>query len=128
MTTQRIITSLVDYLAAMLPDVTVTAATNYDKIDLPLIAVRVTSAEPHSIAVRGVLIVQMEVVLREHVGDDETGLQDQIEQLMNDPDLMIYILNKGVRVDHYQYGGSSEDWDEAARETTYSCDLLAVRV
>jgi hypothetical protein len=128
MTTQRIITSLVDYLAAMLPDVTVTAATNYEKIDLPLIAVRITSAEPHSIAVRGVLIVQLEAVLREHVGDDETGMQDQIEQLMNDPDLMAHILNKGVRVDHYQYSGSSEDWDEAARETTYSCDLLAVRV
>jgi len=128
MTTQRIIQSLIDYLTTMLPDVTITAATQLDKIELPCIAVAIGSAEPHSIAVRGVLNIELEVTLREHTGDEETGLQDRLEDLLNDPDLMTEILNDGVRVDHWQYDGATESWDEAVRETAYSANLLAVRV
>ena len=77
---------------------------------------------------RGVLNIELEVTLREHTGDDETGLQDRLEDLLNDPDLMTEILNDGVRVDHWQYDGATESWDEAVRETAYSANLLAVRV
>jgi hypothetical protein len=74
------------------------------------------------------LNIELEVTLREHTGDDETGLQDRLEDLLNDPDLMTEILNDGVRVDHWQYDGATESWDEAVRETAYSANLLAVRV
>jgi hypothetical protein len=44
MTTQRIIQSLIDHLSIMLPDTTITAATQLDKIELPCIAVAIGSA------------------------------------------------------------------------------------
>lgn len=127
MTTKRIIQSIVDYLQELLPDVTVTAATNYEKIPLPIIAVSIT-AEPHSIAMQGVLRCDVEITLREHSGDDEAGIQDEIETFLNEPDLMTRLLNDEIRVDHWQYGGAEEDWDESVRETKYSANMLATRI
>jgi hypothetical protein len=128
MTTSTIIQSLISYLESMIPDVTITAATQLDKVDLPCIAVAIASSEPHSIALPGVLNCEIEITLREHSGDDETGLQDTVEQLLNEVGIMTEVLNGGIRVDHWQYAGATESWDEAVRETTYSANLLAVRV
>jgi hypothetical protein len=76
----------------------------------------------------GVMRCEVEITLREHVGDDSESIQDALEQILNEPDLMASLLNNEIRVDHWQYEGSSESWDESVRETSYTANCLAIRI
>jgi hypothetical protein len=128
MTTKRILQSLISYLQTRFPDASVVDATQAEKTALPCIAVAIPSAEAHSIAMSGVMRCEINLTLREHSGDDETELQDMIEQALNDPGIMTALLNGGMRMDHWQYEGATESWDESVRETEYAANCLAIRV
>lgn len=133
-TTKRLITGLVEYLGDMSPDeaITVCDAKRREDVDLPTLAVDVTSAEPHSVALSNVMRTTVEITLRSHAGDEtaETidGWADDIEALLNDEDTMLSVLDDGIRVDHWLYQGSEEEWDESVVEIRFVAECLVTRV
>jgi hypothetical protein len=133
MTTQKLIANLVAYLESTKPDesIAVVDATRRAPIELPTLAVKVATAEPHSVALVNVLRCQVEITLRTHAGDedgtDPEAWQDQIETILNDPSLIKANCTDEIRIDFWNYGGSETDWDESMMECTFAAECLVTR-
>jgi hypothetical protein len=134
-TTQRLKESLRTYLATVNPapdDITVVDAKQRAEITLPTLAIDVPSAEPHSVSLAHVQRCDVEIVLRCHAGDesdaDIDAWIDQLESALNDPTSIKSILDDGIRMDHWLYQGSTQEWDESMLEVTFSAQCLVTRI
>ena len=133
-TTQRLKSGLAAYLLEARPseDIAVVDATQRAEIALPTLAVQVTNATPHSVALANVQRCTVEIRLRCHAGDesdaDVDNWIDQIESCLNDPAEIKAFVNDEIRVDHWLYNGSTTDWDENLLEVTFEAECLATRI
>jgi hypothetical protein len=133
-TTKRLIAGLVDYLQEMSPDETIAIvdAKRREDVALPTIAVDVTSAEPHSVSLSNVMRSDVEITLRSHAGDETADTiddwADTIETLLNDPAGVRLVCDDGIRIDHWLYRGSEEEWDENIVEVKFSAECLVTRI
>jgi hypothetical protein len=47
---------------------------------------------------------------------------------LNDPTSIKSILDEGIRMDHWLYQGSTQEWDESTLEVTFSAQCLVTRI
>jgi hypothetical protein len=133
-TAQRLKSAVIDYLDEVKPDesIAVSDANARAEIAPPVIAVDVSGVEPHSVVLAHVQRCTLEVTLRAHSGDeDEADIDswiDQIESALNDPTSLKSLCSDRIRIDHWLYQGSEQDWDESTLEVKFSVECLCVRV
>lgn len=136
-TTYRLKDALADYLLIVRPStsISVVDATQRAEITLPTLAVEVGDPEPHSTALAHVLRCPVEIKLRTHAGDESdyptatvNSWIDQIESSLNDPAEIKLLINDGVKIDYWLYGGSSQEWEESILETTFTAECLCYRI
>ena len=133
-TTQRLKARLIAYLGEVSPsdDIAIVDARQRVEIELPTLSVDVPSAEAHSVVLANVQRCEVEIVLRCHAGDEaDTDVDewiDQIESALNDPSAIKNLMGSTIRMDHWLYTGSVQDWDESVMETTFSAECLVTRV
>jgi hypothetical protein len=133
MTTQKLKQNLIAYLQANKPDesINVRDEVSKEKIELPLISVGINSSEKHSIVLHNVLRCSVSIVLRYHSGDEYTESKEWkevIEQLIREPEVMAQSLHTGIKVFLWEYEGSTTEWDESIKETTFSASCLFMRI
>jgi hypothetical protein len=130
-TSQRIKIAVIAALNTYRPSdqIAVVDAKQRAEIDIPVLAVDITSAEAHSEALQHVERLGVQVILRCHAGDDDDidGWIDQIETLLTDVSLMKALATDTVKVYSWVYGGSTQDWDESMLEVTFSAECLVAR-
>jgi len=100
-------------------------------IDLPVLAVDVTAADPHSEALQHVERVSIAITLRFHAGDEEPETIDdsidQIESLLVDTSYIKSIGAETLRTYSWVYQGSTQSWDESILEIRFSADAICSR-
>ena len=133
-TTQRLKYSLVSYLDANSPSASITVADSKQRedIDLPTLAVEVSGAESHSVALSHVQNCELTIKLRTHAGDEDdfdvdTWI-DTIEVLLCDPTSVKNAVQSDVQMDHWVYNGSDQEWDESVLEVNFEANCLVSRI
>jgi hypothetical protein len=132
-TSQRLKLAVITALENNKPDqsISVVDAKIRTAIDLPLIAVDVTSSSAHSEALQHVEQIGMEISLRFHAGDEEPDTVDawidQIESTLVDTSYMKSIGIETLKTYSWVYQGSTQDWDESILEVTFSAEALCSR-
>jgi hypothetical protein len=132
-TSQRLKLAVITALENNKPDqsISVVDAKIRTAIDLPLIAVDVTSSSAHSEALQHVEQIGMEISLRFHAGDEEPETIDdwidQIESTLVDTSYMKSIGIETLKTYSWVYQGSTQDWDESILEVTFSAEALCSR-
>ena len=134
MRTQFLTTGVVDYLQTALAgyegDFLVTDSTRLEPLALPLLAVAVSGAEAHSVALPGVLRCELEITLRCHSGDTESATmddwRDSIESALIDASAVKAHDMAGVELHHWIYQGSTDDWDGEIVATSFRAECLMV--
>jgi hypothetical protein len=101
-------------------------------IELPTLAVAVSSAGAHSTALNMVHRAEVAITMRSHAGDEtEDCVQtwaDQIESALHDSSSLSAIFSSaGLTVYDWTYAGSDTAWDEATTEITFSASVLVQR-
>jgi hypothetical protein len=132
-TSQRLKLAVITALENNKPDqsISVVDAKIRAAIDLPVIAVDVTSSSAHSEALQHVEQIGMEISLRFHAGDEEPETIDdwidQIESTLVDTSYMKSIGIETLKTYSWVYQGSTQDWDESILEVTFSAEALCSR-
>lgn len=133
-TAQRIKDALIDYLTINVPDesITVTDANARTVIEMPALAVDIQGSQAHSPALSMVNRAEVALVLRAHSGDepeaDIPAWIDQIESLLFDSSVMLDVINgSNVMIYEWIYNGSTQAWDEAVLEVSFSASVLFAR-
>jgi len=133
-TAQRLKAAVIEYLDEVKPDeaIAVSDANARAEIAPPVIAVDVSGVEAHSIVLAHVQRCQLEITLRAHAGDEsEAEIDswiDQIESALNDPTSLKNLCADRIKIDHWLYQGSEQEWDESMLEVKFSVECLCVRV
>jgi hypothetical protein len=132
-TSQRLKLAVITALENNKPDqsISVVDAKIRAAIDLPVIAVDVTSSSAHSEALQHVEQIGMEISLRFHAGDEEPETIDdwidQIESLLVDTSYIKSIGAETLRTYSWVYQGSTQSWDESILEIRFSADAICSR-
>jgi len=132
---QRIKNALVECLADNSPDesIAVVDARQRAEIELPTLTVDVVGTTAHSTTLSSVTQAQAQIVLRCHAGDeseaDIPAWIDALESLFFDKSLMISTCGNadGVMFYDWNYNGSTQDFDDAILEVTFTADILFMR-
>ena len=133
-TTQRLKNSLQSYLSANRPSpsISVVESKQREEIELPTLAIEVSGAEAHSIALPHIQNSEVTIKLRSHAGDDEDfpvdNWIDQIESLLCDPTAVKSAVASTIQMDHWIYNGSEQEWDESVLEVNFEANCLVSRV
>lgn len=134
-TTQTIKQAIIDHLTAKRPSESITVSDAYarDEIEMPCLAVDVTGSEAHSVALQMVNRAEVMVTFRGHAGDEADGdvaaWIGEIELVLYDHAEMVRILNEaGVQFYEWIYGGSTQAWDGATVEVTFSAAIMFARI
>jgi hypothetical protein len=132
-TSQRLKDALREYLAVVRPsdDIAVVDALQRAEIELPTLAVAVSSEEPHSVVMPHIKRCAVEMTLRCHAGDDDTEINewlDQLESALNDPSAIKSACSTDLRMDYWIYNGCEQTWDESMFEASFSAECLVVRI
>jgi hypothetical protein len=132
-TSQRLKAALRGYLEDFRPsdEISVVDALQRSEIALPTLAIGVSSVEPHSVVMPHIKRCDVEITLRCHAGDDDSGIDqwlDQIESSLNDPSAIKNACSSDIRMDHWIYQGCKQEWDESTFEATFSAECLIVRI
>lgn len=133
-TSQRLKSGLIAYLEEIKPDadITVVDARRREEIELPTLAVEVTNATAHSVALANVHRCTVEIKLRTHAGDEDLlnvdSCVDQIESALNDPAEIKALISDEIQIDHWLYNGSTTDWDESVLEVVFEAECLCKRI
>lgn len=133
-TTQHIKETLIAYLNDHSPDeaITIVDARQRAEISLPTLAVDITGTSAHSSTLSMVTQAQIEIKLRSHAGDeadvDIPSWIDQLESLFFDKSSIIAALNQEpVLFYDWNYNGSTQDFDDAILEVSFTADILFSR-
>ena len=133
--TRSLTEGLVDHLSENVPDETIVVvdARRRGSVELPTIAVSVESTEPFNEALHMVQNLEVEMVLRTHVGDDDgvavDSWVDQIESNLNDVSVVLTAINTGeLRAYDWTYEGSTQEWDESVIETSFKANAICSRI
>jgi len=132
--THRLKNELKDYLLAVRPStsLSVVDATQALEIDPPTLGVEIGQPEAHSTALAHVQRCPVEIKMRLHAGDsadyDASDWINQIEAALDDPAQIKLLVNEGLMIDYWLYGGSSQEWDESTIETTFTAECLCFRI
>jgi hypothetical protein len=133
-TGQRLKAALIAYLTELRPsdDLSVVDANQRTLATLPAIAVQITAMQPHSEALWNVERASVEFTLRVHAGDeDEVDLDewiDRVESVLQDPSAIVAMGDEAsLAIFHWQYLGATQDFTEAAVDTTFSAECLVTR-
>lgn len=134
-TTQRIKDTLVAYLTDHSPAdaILVADANARTALTLPCLAVDIQGSAAHSAALHMVSTAEVTITLRAHTGDepeaDIAAWIDQIESLFFDQSAMVDALNQQhVIFWDWTYNGSSQNWDEALLEVTFTAACTFGRI
>jgi hypothetical protein len=113
------------------PSVSIVDAKQREDTQLPMLAVDVSSATNHSVALRDVQRVNLEVTLQCHYADDEPNkIQDwidEIELILAASGDMEELATNGVRIFEWVYVGSVEEWSEETHVTNFTIAAIATR-
>ena len=133
--TQQIKDQLIFYLGVNTPDdsISIVDARQRAEIELPTLTVDVVGTAAHSTTLSNVTTGQAQIVLRHHAGDEsEADIPtwiDCLESLFFDKSAMVEILNTdGVLFFDWNYNGSTQDFDDAILEVTFTVDILFGRL
>lgn len=131
---KKIKQAAIDYLTAceIDDDLLVVDAEIRTEIELPCIAVKVESMEPHSSALSMVHRAEVSLTLRSHPGDDTedtfNGWADLIESALHDKSTVSAIFSDaGLTVYEWLYAGATTEWDESTVEQTFRASVLCQR-
>lgn len=131
---QQIKETLIEYLIENTPDVSIAIVDGKQRaeIELPTIAVDVVGTAAHSTALSNVTTGQAQIVLRHHAGDESAAdvptWIDELESMFFDKSRMVDTLNStGVMFFDWNYNGSTQDFDDAILEVTFTADILFAR-
>ena len=134
-TTQRIKDALVAYLTDHSPAdaILVADANAREPFTLPCLVVDIQGSTAHSAALHMVSTAEVTITLRAHTGDepeaDIAAWIDQIESLFFDQSAMLAALNQSqVIFWDWTYNGSSQNWDEALLEVTFTAACTFGRI
>lgn len=134
-TTQRIKDTLVSYLTDHSPadSILVADATARETFTLPCLVVDIQGSAAHSAALHMVSTAEVTITLRAHTGDeseaDIAAWIDQLESLFFDQSAMVDALNQPhVIFWDWTYNGSSQNWDEALLEVTFTAACTFGRI
>ena len=132
-TSQRLKISIINALAQSTPDeaIAIVDAKARLAIGLPVLAVDISSVEPHSEALQNVERVSITATLRCHAGDEDDAdvdaWIDQIETTLTDVSYMKAVNSDQVHIYSWTYGGSVQNWDESVLEVAFSVECLVTR-
>ena len=132
-TSQRLKLAVISAMENNKPDqsISVVDAKIRSSIELPVLAVDVTAADPHSEALQHVERISLSVILRFHAGDEEPDTIDawidQIESILVDTSYMKSIGAETLKTYSWVYQGSTQAWDESILEVTFSAEALCSR-
>ncbi len=132
---QRIKNELITYLSDNSPDesIAMVDARQRGEIELPTLTVDVVGTAAHSTTLSNVTQAQVQIVLRCHAGDEaESDIPtwiDVFESYFFDKSLMIATCGSanGVTFYDWNYNGSTQDFDDAILEVTFTADILFMR-
>ena len=132
---QRIKNALIAYLSDNSPDesIAVVDARQRAEIELPTMTVDVVATAAHSTALANVTQAQAQIILRCHAGDEaESDIPtwiDLMESYFFDKSLMIATCGNadGLIFYDWNYNGSTQDFDDAILEVTFTADILFMR-
>ena len=134
-TTQRIKDTLVAYLTDHSPadSILVADANARETFTLPCLVVDIQGSAAHSVALHMVSTAEVTITLRAHTGDepeaDIAAWIDQLESLFFDQSAMVDALNQSqVIFWEWTYNGSSQNWDEALLEVTFTAACTFGRI
>jgi hypothetical protein len=131
--TQQLKENLIATLDELKPDesIAIVDAKQREEIELPLVAIDISSVTAYSEALQNVQRIGMTLTLRVHSGDtDEEKIDDWIntfETALHDEDSIIGLISDRLKIHHWLYNGSSQDWDGEIVEVIFYCDCLASR-
>ena len=132
---QTIKDALIAHLSAHTPDEAIAIVDGKQREDLalPTLTVDCTGTEAHSSALSMVHRATVECVLRCHTGDEDDAdipaWIDAIESVLFDVSgCKAAITGDRVLTYDFIYGGSSQDWDEAVLEVSFSAEVLFARL
>lgn len=137
MTSQKLRTALLAYLASIIEDIPVVASENFETIELPLIAVRIDEVQKHSRTLSKAEIISLSITFKAHAGDELTeqdiyDVSDEILTSIQSPSALRSSLNiiieDGVNIDHIQFTGGSTDFDDNTFEVTFQGECVIQRV
>lgn len=131
-TTKRLKNGLVDLLELRKPDsgITVLDAQSFDETQLPCLVVDVPSVTNYSEKLMDVQRITVEITLCIHSGDDTSSAEDWIEAvevLIRDRSFMEQVAGEGLKVYHWNYQGSSQEWSGEVQYTRFQAEVLAAR-
>jgi hypothetical protein len=132
-TSQRLKLAVISAMENNKPDqsISVVDAKIRSSIELPVLAVDVTAADPHSEALQHVERISLSVILRFHAGDEEPDTigawVDQIESILVDTSYMKSVGIDILKTYSWFYQGSTQAWDESILEVTFSAEALCSR-
>lgn len=134
-TTQKLKNNIVEYMGSINPDPTlISVVDSKQREELPpfCLAVDVPSSEAHSVALSHVQRCDVTITLRVHAGDDPDADTenwiDELESSLNDPSPIKAALDDGIRIDHWIYNGSVQEWDEAMLEVSFYAQCLVAPI
>lgn len=131
---QQIKAAVIEYLNECTFDesISVVDADSRAQLDLPILAVDISSMDAHSQALSMVHRAEVEIILRSHTGDDTEAdvlaWSDQVESALHDSSALAAIFSDAsLTIYEWTYGGSTTDWDEATSEVTFTASVLVQR-
>jgi len=132
-TSQRLKDALRSYLTDFRPseDIAVVDALQRAEIELPTLAIGVSSVDPHSVVLPHIKRCGVDITLRCHAGDDNTEVNewlDQLESALNDPSSIKAACSTDLRMDFWIYNGCEQTWDESMFEASFSAECLVARI
>lgn len=131
--TQQLKENLIGFLDEVKPDesIAIVDAKQREEIELPVAAIDIVSVTAHSEALPMVQRIGMNITLRVHSGDtEEARIDDWIntfETALHDDVSIVGVISDQLKVHHWLYNGSSQDWDGEIVEVVFYCDCLASR-
>lgn len=134
MTSDKVKNAIIAVIAADITTVEVVDAQRFAESELACIAVAITQANKHSLALANVESLMIEIKMRAHAGDDLTRAQvetltDDVEAVLRGASFVADVNAEmdGVCVDYFQCGGGVPTWDENTLECTFECECYAQR-
>ena len=131
---KRLKALLIEHLSNHKPDVNIEVidAKRLDEAVLPTIAVEIPSENAHSQALWNVIVCQVAILYRNHVGDIEQeqldANNDAIEQALQNPNIMLDLGSEaGLVIFNWIYQGSSQDWSDSLIDTVYTAQCIVTR-
>lgn len=118
----RLKSELVSYLKSITQEVNVFDSMDTTPVELPAISVSVRNVAEHSPALANIMRVDVEVMLRCHVGDESQHdeLAGSVESALASRGPIVSLSNDWIRIYDWIYSGALPEFNDGAIDTVFS--------